>query len=70
MPIRLLAAEQNGGEAQQDEEDEEDDLDDGLDGWLTAGGATSSNMTKKSLRKPIMVLRSRKTAIMKDGVIT
>uniref|UniRef100_A0AAG5DCD5 Major facilitator superfamily (MFS) profile domain-containing protein n=1 Tax=Anopheles atroparvus TaxID=41427 RepID=A0AAG5DCD5_ANOAO len=27
-------------------------------------------MTKKSLRKPIMVLRSRKTAIIKDGVIT
>uniref|UniRef100_A0A182QI45 Uncharacterized protein n=1 Tax=Anopheles farauti TaxID=69004 RepID=A0A182QI45_9DIPT len=71
--IRLLAAEQDGGGGGGADLDEQDDLDDGLDGWLTGhgpGATKSANMTKKSLRKPIMVLRSRKTAIIKDGVIT
>uniref|UniRef100_A0A182P237 Uncharacterized protein n=1 Tax=Anopheles epiroticus TaxID=199890 RepID=A0A182P237_9DIPT len=53
--IRLLV-----DEAEEEEEEDE----------ARRYGVGKSNMTKKSLRKPIMVLRSRKTAIIKDGVIT
>uniref|UniRef100_A0A182WJP4 Uncharacterized protein n=1 Tax=Anopheles minimus TaxID=112268 RepID=A0A182WJP4_9DIPT len=67
--IRLLV-----DEVEEEEEEDDDETTDRSDvergrSWPTYG-AGKSNMTKKSLRKPIMVLRSRKTAIIKDGVIT
>uniref|UniRef100_A0A182YMN9 Uncharacterized protein n=1 Tax=Anopheles stephensi TaxID=30069 RepID=A0A182YMN9_ANOST len=65
-----------GGDQQQQSSGEEEEEGEAaaeeearLRSW-PAYGAGKANMTKKSLRKPIMVLRSRKTAIIKDGVIT
>uniref|UniRef100_A0A182MWY4 Uncharacterized protein n=1 Tax=Anopheles culicifacies TaxID=139723 RepID=A0A182MWY4_9DIPT len=66
--IRLLVDEVEEEEEEDDETTDRSDVE-GERSWPTYG-AGKSNMTKKSLRKPIMVLRSRKTAIIKDGVIT
>lgn len=53
----------------EDEAEEEEEADE-EEQHRRYGGVYQAKMTKKSLRKPIMVLRSRKTAIIKDGVIT